>query len=88
MNNENKKKAKNETSYMAIGMCLGMCFGAALGLVLFHNLVIGMSTGMCIGICIGLVADSEKKKATSKEANQHDFVRNRQKKEEGEDKEC
>lgn len=80
MKDEHKKKAKNETGYMAFGMCLGMSFGAALGLVLFHNLAIGISTGMCIGMCIGLLADSRKKKAHSKEVDKHDFIQNQQKK--------
>ena len=83
MKDGNKKKAKKETGYMVFGMCLGMSFGAALGLVLFHNLAIGISTGMCVGMCIGLLADAGKKKANDKEANQHDFIQNRKKKEEG-----
>ncbi|MEE3404962.1 MAG: hypothetical protein VZR73_12840 [Acutalibacteraceae bacterium] len=83
MKDGNKKKAESETGYMVFGMCLGMSFGAALGLVLFHNLAIGISAGMCVGMCIGMLADAGKKKSNAKETNQHDFIQNRKKKEEG-----
>ena len=83
MKDKNKNKVENESGYMVFGMCLGMSFGAALGLVLFHNLAIGISAGMCVGMCIGMLADAGKKKSNDKEANQHDFIQNRKKKEEG-----
>ena len=62
MKDKDRKKVKNETDYMTIGLCLGMSFGAALGQVLFHNLSVGIGTGLCIGLCIGLIADAGKKK--------------------------
>ena len=51
---EEKKQTKDESYWLAIGMCIGISVGTTIGAA-FNNISFWLPIGLCIGLCFGAV---------------------------------